>query len=151
MKSTIKQTVNSFFTEHWLYRVNSDPDLYLFAKIHLAFCESIFWHISKCKYKYKRHCRNIIKIIFALGSYNANKLCSKCGSFYNNEVLHCLIHCISVQEKLEAKQWMLYLTHMVMRYIIISTDLVMISNYVYYSEVQYQSLQNFYMSGILTS
>ena len=97
-KSTIKQTVNAFFTEHWLYRVNSDPDLYLFAKIHPAFCESIFWHISKCKYKYKRHCRNIIKIISALGSYNANKLCSKCGSFYNNEALHCLIHCISVQE-----------------------------------------------------
>ena len=74
-----------------------DPDLYLFTKIHPAFCESIFWHISKCNYKLLPQCRNAVSMISKLGQSlsTRNTLCNKCLILYKNLVIHCLGHCLS--------------------------------------------------------
>ena len=77
-------------------RMNNDLEMQIFALIHPAFCESIFWYISKSNYKYTNVCRNIVKMISTLGRSYEDVLCIKCGVFYRNEMLHCLIHCSSV-------------------------------------------------------
>ena len=49
-KKTSKNQTNGYFVNWWMNDTEADPDLYLFTKIHPAFCESIFWHISKCNF-----------------------------------------------------------------------------------------------------
>ena len=94
-KKIFKNHTNAYYVNRWMNDTGADPDLYLFSKIHPAFCESIFWHISKCKYNVLPQCRNVISMISSFGHNLSlqNTLCERFGILYTNVVIHCLEHC----------------------------------------------------------
>ena len=61
-KKASKNHTDGYFVNCWMNDTKADPDLYLFTKIHPAFCESIFWHKSKRNYKSPPQCRNAVSI-----------------------------------------------------------------------------------------
>ena len=96
-KKASKNHTNRYFVNCWMNDTEADPDFYLFTKIHPAFCESIFWHISKCNYKLLLQCRNAVSMISKFGHSLSTRenSCDKCGILYKNVVIHCLGHCLS--------------------------------------------------------
>ena len=82
----------------WYMNINKSIELNLFATLHPAFCESIFWYISRCKFEYRTYCNTAVKIISMLGRNIERTLCVKCGQFYDIIAVHGLLHCYSTKE-----------------------------------------------------
>ena len=89
-KSLINAAIKRVEESSWYDRIYSD-DFSMFQHIQPLFGESFIWTLCRYNSNMSANCRNVIDMISRLSRYTADKLCSRCGDMYNDEVLHCII------------------------------------------------------------
>ena len=91
-KNLVCKSITHYEETAWYNNVSA-VEFLPFSCINPCFTDSCVWRLCRQYPSMLKACKSVIDMLSKLCSFSKERLCSKCGCVFTDEVYHCIIEC----------------------------------------------------------